>query len=132
MMKMKTTYILVAAAVLLNACSKKLDYTYDNRVVQQPMTPSTIRLINLVGATELSVNGIQLTSYQLPDGEGYYGEKQTKGTFYFPENGRLGATYTIPRELVKNGWADSIMFSSLSPRNYVPPARPFRAKDDDA
>lgn len=132
MMKMKTTYILLAAAVMMSACSKKLDYSYDNRVVQQPMTASTIRLVNLYGATELSVGGKKLTSYMLPDAEGYYGVNETRATFWFPESGRLGTTYTVPRELVKNGVLDSIMFSSLSARNYVPPARPFRAKDDDA
>jgi hypothetical protein len=132
MMKMKTTYILLAAAAMMSACSKKLDYSYDNRVIQQPMTASTIRLVNLCGATELSVGGKQLTSYMKPDAEGYYGVDQTKATIWFPDNGRLGATYTIPRELLKNGRADSIMFSSLSGRNPVPPARPFSAIDDDA
>lgn len=132
MMKMKITYILLAAAVMMSACSKKLDYNYDNRVIQQPVTASSIRLVNLYGATELSVGGKQLTSYMKPDPEGYYGPNETRGTFWFPESGRLGTTYTVPRELVKNGVLDSIMFSSLSARNYVPPARPFRAKDDDA
>jgi hypothetical protein len=132
MMKMKTTYILLAAAAMMSACSKKLDYSYDNRIIQQPMTASSIRLVNLCGATELSVNGKQLTSYMLPDPEGYYGPNQTRGTFWFPESGRLGTTYTIPRELVKNGGVDSILFSSLSARNAVPAPRPFRAKDDDA
>lgn len=131
-MKMKTTYIRLAAALMMSACSKKLDYSYDNRVVQQPMTASSIRLVNLMNATELSVGGKKLTSYLLPDVEGYYGPNETRGTFWFPESGRLGVTYTIPRELVKNGAVDSILFSSLSPRNVVPPSRPFSAKDDDA
>ena len=127
MMKMKTTYILLAAAAMLNACTKKLDYSYDNRVIQQPMTASSIRLVNLCGATELSVGGKQLTSYMQPDKEGYYGVNETRGTSWFPESGRLGITYTVPRELVKNGELDSIMFSSLSVRNYLPPSRPFHA-----
>ncbi|HEY9258115.1 hypothetical protein [Chitinophaga sp.] len=129
---MKITYILLTAAVMMTACSKKLDYSYDNRVVQQPMTASAIRLVNLGGATELSVGGKQLTSYMKPDPEGYYGPNETKGTFWFQESGRLGTTYTIPRELLKDGRADSILFSSLSFRNAVPPPRPFRAIDDDA
>ncbi|MBO9727306.1 MAG: hypothetical protein J7623_01580 [Chitinophaga sp.] len=129
---MRTTYILTVAALMLSACSKKLDYAYDNRMVQQPITPSAIRLVNLAGATELSVRGEQLTSYQLPDYEGYYGESNTKGTFWFPENGRLGSTYTIPRAFVINGWVDSVMLSSLSIRNYAPNPRPLRMKDDDA
>jgi hypothetical protein len=132
MMKMKITYIGLAAAIILSACSKKLDYGYDNRLVQQPMTASSIRLVNLYGATELSVGGKQLTSYMKPDAEGYYGLNETRGTFWFPESGRLGTTYTLPRELVKNGRVDSILFSSLSIRNSVPPPRPFSAKDDDA
>ncbi|SKD04290.1 hypothetical protein SAMN05660461_2806 [Chitinophaga ginsengisegetis] len=133
MMKMKITYILIAVAVMMSACSKKLDYSYDNRMVQYPMSASGIRVVNLVGATELSVNGQRLTSYLQPDKEGYYGPNETRGTAYFPETGRLGLTYSIPREQVKaSGWVDSILFSSLSVKNAVPAPRPFRAKEDDA
>ncbi|WP_089901333.1 DUF4397 domain-containing protein [Chitinophaga arvensicola] len=129
-MKMKTTHILMAAAVLLTACSKKLDYSYDNRVNQQPLTASTMRLVNLAGATELQINGQKLTSFTAPDFEGGYGPDQTRGTRWFPENGRLGTTYTIPAALLKNGRADSIMFSSLSQKVGAPPARPFSAVED--
>ncbi|MBS0027550.1 hypothetical protein ACTJJ0_20090 [Chitinophaga sp. 22321] len=128
---MKTTYILIAAA-MLSACSKKLDYSYDNRVIQYPVTPSAIRLINLYGATDLSIGSKRLTSYAEPDREGVYGPDETRGTIYFPETGRLGLTFTIPRDMVKNGgWVDSIMFTSLSKRFPLPLPRPLRAKDDD-
>ncbi|NLR81415.1 DUF4397 domain-containing protein [Chitinophaga eiseniae] len=131
-MKTNITYILVAAAWLFSGCTKKLDYTYDNRINQQPITPSTIRLVNLCGATELTINGQALTSFTAPDRDGYYGPDQTKGTRWFPENGRMGTTYTVPRAFVdKNGWADSILFSSLSAKVNMPPTRPFWAKDDD-
>lgn len=130
MMKMKTTHILMAAALLASGCTKKLDYSYDNRVNQQPVTGSAMRLVNLAGATELSINGQQLTSYLAPDFEGGYGPDQTRGTRWFPENGRLGTTYTIPAELLKSGRADSIMFSSLSQKAGAPPPRPFSAVED--
>ncbi|MGF6928287.1 hypothetical protein QFZ48_003787 [Chitinophaga sp. W2I13] len=130
MMKMKITYIGMAAALLFSACSKKLDYTYDNRFIQQPVTASTVRLVNLVGATELTIAGQPLTSFIAPDDEGYYGPNETRATRWFPENGRLGTTFTIPAELLKNGRADSILFSSLSPKLSVPPPRPFSVQEE--
>ncbi|RFS26655.1 hypothetical protein DVR12_02370 [Chitinophaga silvatica] len=122
-------YIL-GATYFLSACTKKLDYTYDNRLVQLPNSPSNSRLINLIGATELKINGQALTSFVAPDIEGNYGPGQTKGTRFFPESGRLGLTFTIPQEVLKNGIADSILFSTLGTKLPVPPARPFKVQDD--
>ncbi|MFB6456435.1 hypothetical protein ACE38W_14275 [Chitinophaga sp. Hz27] len=121
----------ISAAVLLGACTKKLDYSYDNRVVQLPNAPSNSRIVNLTGATEIKMNGQQLTSFTKPNLEGVYDQNTTKGTRWFPETGRLGVTFTIPKEVFKNGVADSVLFYALSPKALVPPARPFSISEDE-
>ncbi|NIG56736.1 DUF4397 domain-containing protein [Chitinophaga sp. Cy-1792] len=130
-MKKEILYTL-SAALLLGGCTKKLDYTYDNRTVQLPNTPSNSRIVNLAGATELKINGQALTSFLLPSIEGFYGADNTKGTRWFPESGRLGTTYTIPKEVFNNGLADSVLFSTLNPKNAAPNARPFSIREDEA
>lgn len=129
---MKTNFIntcfWLLVMLMAGSCKKKLDFAYDNRINQQPLAASSIRLVNLVAATDLSVNGKPLTSYIAPDAEGSYGPDQTKGTVYFPDNGRLGTTFYIPQSFVNaDGWADSIVFSSF---RSLPASRPYRAKDD--
>jgi hypothetical protein len=130
MMKTKiiNTCLLLLAILVSGSCKKKLDFTYDNRITRQPVAASSIRLVNLVAATDLSVNGQPLTSYIPPGKDGSYGPDQTKGTVYFPETGRLGTTFYIPQSFVNpDGWADSIVFSSFLG---LPASRPYRAKDD--
>lgn len=122
---------LLAALTGAGACKKKLDTTYDNRAQQQPLTGSGTRIINLVGANELQINGQKLTSFIAPDREGGYGPDQTRGTLYFPESGRLGGSFTVPLQLVDGqGKIKDIIFSSLSPKVQTPAPRPFTAQDD--
>lgn len=132
-MKMKITNIGfgLMTIVLLNACQKKQDFRYDNRINTVPMASSSVRLVNLAGAMQLKVNGVKLTSFMQPDPDGYVGADQTRGTIYFPETGRLGLTYSIPQQFVNaSGWIDSIMFSSLGNKYGLSDSRNFRAKDD--
>lgn len=133
MQKMKTTYIVMGLLAVLTAtsCKKKLDFQYDNRVNTEPMPLSSTRIINLASATQLSINGKKLTSYMLPDIDGYYGPDQTRPTIYFPETGRMGITFTIPQEFVNaTGGIDSIRFSSLGNKIGLPDSRKFSAKDN--
>ncbi len=124
-------YITLLFAAGMSSCSKKLDFSYDNRPVTQPATNSGTRLINLPGATELQINGTKLTSFLKPDVEGTYGPDQTMGTVYFPESGRLGLTYTIPQQFVNaQGMIEDLRLSSLSPKIYIPAERSFNLKDN--
>lgn len=120
--------LLLAVLLLGGSCKKKLDFGYDNRLGRQPMAASSIRLVNLAGATELSIGSIPLTSFIQPDKDGYYGPDRTRGTVYFPETGRMGTTFLIPQQFVNAaGWVDSILFNSFMG---LPESRPFKAKDD--
>ncbi len=126
-----STVSILFAVALTSSCKKKLDFQYDNRINQQPLNGSSVRLVNMANATDLKINGKPLTSFIPPDRDGYFGPDQTRGTIYFPETGRLGASYTVPQQFVNaNGWIDSIVFSSMGPKSTLPPSRPFRAKDD--
>jgi hypothetical protein len=123
-MKQIVKYIIIF--LLAAACKKKIDFEYDNRPVKQPVANSGTRLINLVGAKQLQINGLKLTSFLAPDNEGYYGPGQIRLTSYFPDNGMLGLTYNIPSEFVNaQNIIPNVRLSSLSTRDFVPAERPF-------
>ncbi|BAV06007.1 hypothetical protein SAMN05421788_10679 [Filimonas lacunae] len=123
-------FLLVALTGTVS-CKKKLDNISDNRLQQQPLTGSSSRLINLAGANELQIAGQKLTSFMAADKEGGYGPDQTRSTVYFPETGRMGATFTVPLQLVDaQGMIRDILFSSSSSKVIAPPSRPFTAVDD--
>lgn len=123
--------LLLAALAGAVSCKKKVDTLYDNRLEQEPVTSSSTRLINLAGANELQIAGQKLTSFIPADKEGGYGADQTRPTVYFPETGRLGASFTVPLSLVDaHGMIRDIIFSSTSVKVASPAPRPFTAKDD--
>lgn len=85
------------------SCQKdKLDHRYDNRPVQDTRGNSLIRLVNLVKHNQVIAAGDTLTNYVV------YRPGGTEtvlypGTRLFPGNGRLGQTWSIPRQLLQGG-----------------------------
>ena len=113
------------------SCTKKVDFSYDNRVNPGADAASSIRIVNLRGANELMVNGQQLTSFQMPDREDSYGAGNTSGTIWFPGTGRMGLTYNIPQRFVnKEGFATDIRFATLNIKWHLDLTRGFSARDD--
>lgn len=113
------------------SCTKKVDFSYDNRVNTGADAASGIRIVNLRGATELMVNGQQLTSFLAPDKEDGYNESNTIGTVYFPGTGRMGLTYYIPQRFVNaDGIATDIRFANLTLKRGINLTRGVSAKDD--
>jgi hypothetical protein len=97
--------LLLLTGSLMSCKKEKSDYFYDHRPVTNVQGNSLVRLVNLTVANQLIVNGDSLTNFKviapLPGG----GEPQYPGTPYFPDNGRLGTTWTIPRQLLQSGKA---------------------------
>lgn len=133
---MKHAYIIYRSALLLimaatASCKKKLDHEFDNRANQQPVANSSVRIVNLAGASELTIDDQKLTSYIQPDNEGGYGPTRTSGTLYFPESGRLGTIFTIPLSFVKEqGIIPGIQLSNLATKSALPISRLFQATDN--
>ncbi|MBC9911871.1 DUF4397 domain-containing protein [Chitinophaga varians] len=126
-----TVMLYLLSAGVLTSCTKKEDFTYDNRVNPQADAASSVRIVNLRGATELMVNGKQLSAFMLPNWEGYYDQNTTKGTPFFPETGRMGLTYTIPQQFVSaDGTVKDIRFASFARSYALMLTRGFTAKDD--
>ncbi|WP_126972731.1 DUF4397 domain-containing protein [Gynurincola endophyticus] len=93
---------LIVLAVALSSCQKdKFDMTTDNRMITDNMKNSNVRIINLGGFNQVVANGDSVTSF-------YIVHPQTPqasfspGTQYFPKNGRLGSTWTVPQQLFDN------------------------------
>lgn len=93
----------VCLLLLLWGCKKdKTDFSYNGQPTQSAITSSPIRIVNIhaAGMTELIVNDQRLTSFLAP-GRGGYTASNTRATKYFPENGRMGTTFYIPQEMIK-------------------------------
>ncbi|NML23589.1 hypothetical protein HHL16_22105 [Pseudoflavitalea sp. G-6-1-2] len=121
------------AVILLTGCKKKLDFEYDNRLSKEPIAGSITRIVNITGSDQLRINNTKLTAFIAPAIDGSYGEKETRGTIYFPENGRIGVgtAFTVPQMFVgADGQINNIQFSSLGNRQALPPSRSFVAKND--
>jgi hypothetical protein len=85
--------------VAFGACKKdKLNMDYDNRKVTDARKGSMVRIVNLAGYNQVKANGDTLTNYVVRDPQGSMGDSYP-ATKYFRDNGRLGATWTIPQEL---------------------------------
>jgi len=87
-----------------SACKKdKQDFRYDNRDVTDARKNSAVRVINLGKFNQVIMSGDTLTNYvvrTLAEPLKIY-----PGTKFFPSDGRLGTTWNIPQELLKNGKA---------------------------
>ncbi|WP_212006032.1 hypothetical protein [Chitinophaga sp. HK235] len=122
-------YLLCAGG--LASCTKKEDFAYDNRVNPQADAASSVRIVNMRGATELMVNGKQLSAFALPNIEGFYDQYTTKATPWFPETGRMGLTYTIPQQFVSaDGTVKDIRFAAFTRDYSLGLTRGFNAKDN--
>lgn len=104
-------YIYFATGMMLLAgifqsCKKdKSDYYYDNRPITDVRNNSAVRIVNLSGNNQVIANGDTLTNYKIVPPGATTEESLMPGTKYFPENGRIGTVWSIPRELLKNGKA---------------------------
>ena len=112
----KNLYSLLSCLLLLAACKKdKLDFGYDNRNVTDSRKSSNVRIVNLAGYNQVVANGDSLTSFIArapgPDANQY------PATHYFPEDGRLHKTWTIPQELFDQQERIDL---ALALRNYQP------------
>ncbi|EHQ25999.1 DUF4397 domain-containing protein [Mucilaginibacter paludis] len=88
-----------------SACKKdKQNLIADNRNVTDTRKNSTVRIVNLAGYNQLQINGDTLTNYVVRDPQGATAG-QYPGTKYFPDNGRLGTTWSIPQSFLTNGTA---------------------------
>lgn len=86
----------------LSCRKEKQDHQYDNRPVQDARGNSLLRLVNLVGHNQVLAGGDTLTNYTAYP-PGYPGEELYPGTPFFPENGRLGQTWSVPRQFFHAG-----------------------------
>lgn len=105
--------LILLSAALLAACKKdKQDYEKDNRVTTDPRANSGVRLVNVREYNQVVANGDTLTNYKVIPSSPEFNQWEYPGTPYFPSNGRLGATWYLPRSLFgKNGTA-SLMIES--------------------
>ncbi|SMC89991.1 DUF4397 domain-containing protein [Pedobacter nyackensis] len=98
-------FIGVLMLLTLAGCKKeKQDFEYDNRLVTDARKSSSLRIVTLGDFNQVVMNDDTLTSYKfrLPADPI---TMTLPGTRYFPESGRLGATWSIPQSLLKNGKA---------------------------
>lgn len=100
--------LLLIAGCMLSCKKEKVDYKYDNRPDTTVGGNSSVRLVNLTANNQLIINEDTLTSYiilpQLAGG----GEPNYPGTYWFKTDGRLGTTFTIPRQFMTNGKASVV------------------------
>ncbi|WET67015.1 hypothetical protein [Sphingobacterium sp.] len=97
-------YILwMLLGIFILSCKREnLDYNYDYRRNPAAEKASNIRLVNLSENAELIANGDSLTNFFLPPQRSGYippEELTPPGTRYFPKDGRLGQSWTIPQDL---------------------------------
>ncbi|MCK7554179.1 DUF4397 domain-containing protein [Chitinophaga sedimenti] len=77
----------------------------DNRFNTDVSGNSLLRLVNIKGSNQLIINGDTLTQWKYVIPSGNQAPPASDGTKWFPENGGLGSTFTIPRQFLKNGKA---------------------------
>lgn len=95
-------FVFLGCLLILFGCKKdKTDFSYNGQPTQSAITSSPIRIVNINsrGLREMVVNGQRLTSFIAPDPRVPITDR-TKGTKYFPENGRMGTTWYLPQELI--------------------------------
>lgn len=85
--------------LLAQACKKdKIDTKVDNRILTENRVNSNVRIINLAGFNQVVANGDSLTSFIVRPSTGPDSYKYP-GTSYFPTDGRLGQTWSVPQNL---------------------------------
>ncbi|GAA4317866.1 hypothetical protein GCM10023149_15630 [Mucilaginibacter gynuensis] len=99
-------FIALLVLMVLSACKKnKQDFEYDNRVTTDARKSSSLRVVNIGGYGQVIMDGDTLTSFKFaaPTDPA---NPVFPGTKYFPENGSLGTTWSIPQSLLKGGKAN--------------------------
>lgn len=95
--------ILVLVSIFALSCKREnLDYTFDYRPNPDAEKASNVRLVNLSENAELIANGDSLTNFFIPPNRiGYIPPEELTppGTRYFPKDGRLGQSWTVPQDL---------------------------------
>lgn len=93
--------ILLAGAGVMSSCNKdKMDHLYDNRIVQDVQGNSGVRIVNLSTHNQVVANNDTLTNYVVLS---FLDDKwRYPATKYFPDKGRLGTTWTLPRDLFQD------------------------------
>lgn len=97
--------VLFFLMLTIAGCKKdKADFEYDNRKVTDARKSSTVRIVNLAGYNQVQLNGDTLTNYivRMPNDPLGASFPATK---YFTDNGRLGTTWSIPQDLLKQSAA---------------------------
>lgn len=99
----------------LQSCKKdKSNFEADNRAVTASRPSSTARIVNIASYGQVVANGDTLTSFLVrnPNSPDNY---QIPGTDYFPVNGTLGRTWSIPQDLFNTAGRLEL---NLATRNY--------------
>jgi len=95
--------ILVLVSIFSLSCKREnLDYTFDYRPNPDAEKASNVRLVNLSENAQLIANGDSLTNFFVPPRRSGYippEELTPPGTRYFPKDGRLGQSWTVPQDL---------------------------------
>ncbi|WP_286859228.1 MULTISPECIES: hypothetical protein [Sphingobacterium] len=95
--------ILLLVSIFVLSCKREnLDYTFDYRPNPDAEKASNIRLVNLSENAQLIANGDSLTNFFVPPQRSGYippEELTPPGTRYFPKDGRLGQSWTVPQDL---------------------------------
>ncbi|MBC9913490.1 DUF4397 domain-containing protein [Chitinophaga varians] len=120
--------VLLAGAGLMASCNKdKMDHQYDNRIVQDARAGSGVRIVNLGPYSQVIANNDTLTNFVLlPYNSGKYEYPTTK---FFPDKGRLGTTWTVPREFFQNNGTAHLRIESKELVDNDQPVE-VNAKDD--
>ncbi|NLR64201.1 DUF4397 domain-containing protein [Chitinophaga varians] len=110
--------VLLAGTSVITSCKKdKLDHFYDNRINNDTRTNSGVRIVNLAGFNQLIANGDTLTNYVvLPVNED---KSRYPATKFFPDKGRLGGTWWVPRQFIQAGGKAHMKIEAISLNPFV-------------
>lgn len=111
----RAVYGVLPAMLLLGSCTKeKLSPKSDYRPVTDARGNTLMRLVNLGDFNQVQVNGDTLTNYTIlhPNDA-----KKYPATKYFPDNGRLGTIWNIPKAVFNEKGEASIYTEAA---NYNP------------
>lgn len=102
--KLPQVCLLLFFSLYLGGCKKEnTDYTFDYRRELDERKPSNVRLVNLSQNPQLIADGDSLTNFFMPPRRPGYippEESTLPGTIYFPKDGQLGQTWTVPQNLL--------------------------------
>lgn len=104
---------LILIITFSTSCKKeKIESREDNRVQQENIQSSKIRLINLTLFDQLIADGDSLTNFLSGNLDGYSNRKRTE---YFPEDGLLSKVWQIPQNLLNGQQPVQLQMQGLNP-----------------